>query len=372
MFKEIEIKGYRGLKNIKLKDLERINVLIGENNSGKTSVLEAIQLFSSKNVIENAIAIARKREVQFAMPIGLRLMPYDMLLYSFPIDKQEIKEIDINGYRDDVGACHVSLRADFHRDFFVPESLKSSEMRIYEQICDEDGFIRTVSGEYLYDCKYQDTKKFYLSEIQTKAEIFDENGERHKISTLLSKKLSVLYVSPADIYSNRILNASLYKGMLVDEKRRLIELLRLFDDRIIGIEVGVQYGRAVTLIEMEDCGLVPFSIFGDGLKKVLTLASAVVKTRGGILLIDEFETGIHKHALIQVAKWLAMATERYDVQVFVTTHSDDAIDALVSAQDDYNNINAYRLEHYKDRIFVKKFEGTDLYRLRREQGMDIL
>ena len=181
MFKEIEIKGYRGLKNIKLKDLERINVLIGENNSGKTSVLEAIQLFSSKNVIENAIAIARKREVQFAMPIGLRLMPYDMLLYSFPIDKQEIKEIDISGYRD---------------------------------------------------------------------------------------------------------------------------------------EVGVQYGRAVTLIEMEDCGLVPVSIFGDGLKKVLTLASAAVKTRGGILLIDEFETGIHKHALIYLMKnYLIIVEGAHDIAV---------------------------------------------------------
>ena len=53
MFKEIVIYGSRGLNNIKLKELERINVLIGENNSGKTSVLEAIQLFSSKNVIEN-------------------------------------------------------------------------------------------------------------------------------------------------------------------------------------------------------------------------------------------------------------------------------------------------------------------------------
>lgn len=89
-------------------------------------------------------------------------------------------------------------------------------------------------------------------------------------------------------------------------------------------------------------------------------------------MIDEFEIGIHKHALIQVAKWLAMATERYKVQVFLTTHSDDAIDALVRAQEDYNNINAYRLEHYKSKILVKRFEGLDLYRLRRELGMDIL
>ena len=86
MFKEIEINGYRGLKNIRLKELERINVLIGENNSGKTSVLEAIQLFGSRNVIENTISIARKREAQFAATISAKLMPFDMLLYSFPIN----------------------------------------------------------------------------------------------------------------------------------------------------------------------------------------------------------------------------------------------------------------------------------------------
>ena len=102
------------------------------------------------------------------------------------------------------------------------------------------------------------------------------------------------------------------------------------------------------------------------------LSGKINESKSTIILIDEFETGIHKHALIQVAKWLAMATERYKVQLFLTTHSDDAIDALVKAQEDYNNINAYRLEHYRNRVFVKKFEGIDLYRLRREQGMDIL
>lgn len=372
MFKEIEINGYRGLKNIRLKELERINVLIGENNSGKTSVLEAIQLFGSRNVIENAISIARKREAQYVTPIGTRLMPFDMLFYSFPIDNEEFKEIDVRGYEDGIGSCRVGLRADFHKEFILPESLGAAEIRKYEECCDEDGYIRASSGQYLYDCKFHDIKDFYFSEIQTRAEIIDESEKKYKTPILLSKCLSILYISPADIYTNRILSASLYKGMLVEEKRRLLELLQLFDERIIGIEIGVQYGRPVTLIEMEDCGLVPVSVFGDGLKKVLTLASAIVKTRDGILLIDEFETGIHKHALIQVAKWLVLATERYKVQLFMTTHSDDAIDALVRAQEDFNNINAYRLEHYKDRIFVKKFGGIDLYRLRREQGMDIL
>lgn len=89
-------------------------------------------------------------------------------------------------------------------------------------------------------------------------------------------------------------------------------------------------------------------------------------------MIDEFETGIHKYALIQVAKWLAAVTEKYDVQVLLTTHSSDAIEALVQAQEDFNNINAYRLEHYKSQIYVKKFRGKDLYNLKIGRGMDIL
>lgn len=372
MFREIEIKGYRGLQDIKLTELERINVLIGENNSGKTSVLEAIQLFGSKNVLDNAISIARKREVQLGISISGRLMPFDMLLYSFPMDEENIKEIDIRAYRDEAGSCRVGLHADFQKELIMPESLTNAEIRKYEECCDDEGYIRAVSGEYLYDCKMHRIRRFYFNEIQTKPEIFGEGGEKSGRVIDLSKNPQILYISPADIYTNRVLSASLYKGMLVDEKKRLLELLQLFDERIIGIETGVQYGRPVTFVEMEDCGLVPISVSGDGLKKVLTLASAIVKTRGGVVLIDEFETGIHKHALIQVAKWLAMVTERYKVQLFVTTHSDDAIDALVRAQEDYNNINAYRLEHYRNRVFVKKFGGIDLYRLRREQGMDIL
>lgn len=45
MFQTIDIKAYRGLKNITLQNLSRVNILVGENNTGKTSILEAI-LFS--------------------------------------------------------------------------------------------------------------------------------------------------------------------------------------------------------------------------------------------------------------------------------------------------------------------------------------
>lgn len=367
MFREIEIGCYRGLQNIVLSELGKMNVIIGENNSGKTSVLEALQLFENSNVLESAISVARKREAQLGVFSYGKLLPFDMLLYSFPMGDGALKEIDVRAADDEAEDCHIGIRANLDKDMFMPEDMTEAELKRYNDYCDENGYIRTISGEFLYERRIRRVRNFYFNEIQSRPQIQSEEGRVY-----LRKQSKIVYISPMDIYTNKIISASLYKGMLVEEKRRLLELLQLFDERIIGIETGVQYGRPTTFIEMEDCGLVPISVFGDGLKKVLTLASAVVKTRDGVILIDEFETGIHKHALIQVAKWLAMATERYKVQVFLTTHSDDAIDALVKAQEDYRNINAYRLEHYKSQIYVKKFEGLDLYRLRREQGMDIL
>lgn len=374
MLREIEIGCYRGLRDIVLSDIGKINVIIGENNSGKTSILEALQLLGNQNVLEGAISIARKREAQLVLGSYGRLMPFDMLLYSFPMDDRDSKKIDIRVYGDEFGTCRVGIHANLHKEMFMPENMTGEELKKYDNFCDENGYIRSISGEYLYEGDIQNIRNFYFNEIQRQPQIQGEEDSKYRRNLILSRTdmPKILYISPMDIYTNRVISASLYKGMLVEEKRRLLELLQLFDERIIGIETGIQYGRPVTFIEMEDCGLVPVSVFCDGLKKVLTLASAVVRTREGIILIDEFETGIHKHALIQVAKWLAMATERYKVQVFLTTHSDDAIDALVRAQEDYNNINAYRLEHYKSKILVKRFEGLDLYRLRRELGMDIL
>ena len=42
---KLDVRHFRGLKDLSLKGLGRINVLLGDNNSGKTSLLEAIQFF---------------------------------------------------------------------------------------------------------------------------------------------------------------------------------------------------------------------------------------------------------------------------------------------------------------------------------------
>ena len=45
-FKNIEIKNFRGIDHLKINDLSRVNVFVGQNNSGKSSILEAIHLLT--------------------------------------------------------------------------------------------------------------------------------------------------------------------------------------------------------------------------------------------------------------------------------------------------------------------------------------
>ena len=62
----ITIHQFRGLKELELKDLGQINLLVGVNNSGKTSVLEALSIYCDPLDLKVWLSVARKREEFFS------------------------------------------------------------------------------------------------------------------------------------------------------------------------------------------------------------------------------------------------------------------------------------------------------------------
>src|ERR1017187_5221398 len=77
MISGVQIEGYRGFKQFEMNDLGRVNLLVGTNNSGKTSVLEAIDILSSKgDPISLWNVLARRGEtlaaIQSQGPQGVR------------------------------------------------------------------------------------------------------------------------------------------------------------------------------------------------------------------------------------------------------------------------------------------------------------
>ena len=79
-------------------------------------------------------------------------------------------------------------------------------------------------------------------------------------------------------------------------------------------------------------GYAPLYTLGDGVRRVLTIALGLIEAQNGVLLIDEIETAIHKDALVAVFQWLVRAAAYYNVQLFATTHSLEAVDAVLMAE----------------------------------------
>src|SRR5665647_236299 len=78
---ELGIETFRGLKELQLKDLGDVNIFVGDNNSGKTSVLEAIQIICDPSEY-NLMQVARQRE-KYKMSFRLGLSLFDLFLYLF-------------------------------------------------------------------------------------------------------------------------------------------------------------------------------------------------------------------------------------------------------------------------------------------------
>lgn len=116
---------------------------------------------------------------------------------------------------------------------------------------------------------------------------------------------------------------------------RLVECLRL-------IEPGVE---RVTLVPTVEDGRdwAPFlrlkgeeqpvflGSLGDGMHRVFHLALGLLNASDGLLLIDEFENGLHYSVQTEIWRFIFRIAEKYNVQVFATTHSSDCVKAFEAA-----------------------------------------
>ena len=104
---------------------------------------------------------------------------------------------------------------------------------------------------------------------------------------------------------------------------------------------------------------------------MLFIALTLAKVRGGVLLIDEIETAIHTEALRSSFAWIVQWCKLMDVQLFATTHSLEAIDAMLDASDSETDLVLYRLEKKELQTKAIRLERERLHRLRDDLGLEV-
>ncbi len=169
--------------------------------------------------------------------------------------------------------------------------------------------------------------------------------------------LRVFLVTPATHRSTAQFVLYLSHAINVGAKDKPIELLRMFDPQVKDVLISRSFGHDAIRVDHAKNGIVDLSTFGDGMRRAFAMSLALSRASGGILLVDEIESAIHTRALGSMLPWLVRAAEAADVQIVATTHSLEAVDAVLGAFKDADpGVVAYHLRRTAEGHACRRYD----------------
>jgi AAA15 family ATPase/GTPase len=357
MLKSLKIENFRCFQTFELQKLGRVNLLVGNNNSGKTSILEAIQLLCSRNNLSPlADALDRRGEylgddVKSESGLGSEFDVSHLFYgHQFQVDKSFSISATKNGTKDEV-PIKISVSV-----------FKSSE-DLFNKKLDNNKAIRDLNDleiekpEILFEW-FQDGSRDPLGAIAIDIYAGFSRNILRRYSDRLDKKMANTYFIESSSLTIQNMMDLFEKVVLAPEEDLVYKSLQTIEPKIeriatIGFRNYRNASRGGFVVRFTgDNQRIPIGSMGDGIWRMLGIALAIVNTKDGVLLIDEIDTGLHFSVMTDMWKLILEASKRLNVQVFATTHNSDCWTSLAAVANVENhtgdeNITIHRIERDK-------------------------
>lgn len=382
------VGSFRGLEDVTLENAGQINLIVGGNNSGKTSLLEALAVYASPTDIGEWANIARMREVRaFINPKrDTGLSAVDALRWLFPQRQSADWERDPRHMRLEAsGSIEIrKLSAECEPIYGIPPEPRFplSRMDRESELVASDGWHLTVDIEANANSLDDRAWKLPFAGIDVnpdgqrarlEVDVWAVNGLRF-VPSRSQPGIRHVTLTPYSHRNQPMQLHNLSRIISSGNKTEVIELLRGVDRRLQDIEIITEMtGRALITALFEDGKRVPITVLGDGFRRALAIAIAINQVRGGLLLIDEIETALHVSALDDLFPWLVRIAAEQKVQVFATTHSLEAIQAITgaAAKTGADSLTAYQMPGSALGGSPRRYSTAMLERVVRDRGLDI-
>jgi AAA15 family ATPase/GTPase len=332
MISSLKIENFRCFQSFELHDLGRLNLLVGTNNSGKTSILEALNLLTSHG-----------------NPSALQ----DVMLYrgeDISSDELDIRHL-FYGHEIKFGS-HFSIQSS--PGGIVNVNIGGSqEIGLFK--IDWSGY----EGENESLSRAHPTAKTIQLSPKDGLPLFEFKNPHRESNNSKTRNQFV----PSSSFGNQQMIEMFEKVVLTPEEELLVQALQNIDpsiERIASIgsdSSGRRFSRGGLVVRLAgEKQRIPIGNLGDGIWRMLGLALAIVNARDGVLLVDEIDTGLHFSAMSKMWKLIWETAKRLNVQVFATTHNSDcwtSLAELASTQEpSAEGITIHRIEKDKPHSIV--------------------
>ena len=302
-FKNLEIKNFRGIDRLVMDDFSRVNGFLGQNGSGKSSILEAILMLTgmSNPGLPQSINMLRSRGA-VGQYLDVRYFFHNLVLTTPP---------EVSSEQNDGVKRHMILKMPF---VFDEQTQVTTPIG---QIQRSDAMVQVNQVEMDFDITADNIVNQYKSTMT-----FNQQGliKERKIAEGYQEKLYASLI-PASLAAS---NATSDLAELVKRKMKqlVVDRLTFFDKKITAVEVLAD-GVFVGIEGVPE--LLPISMHGDGMFRYLTIVAASANPITNIVLLDEIENGLHYSAYKKLWEAIFALATTTNKQVFVTTHSKETL-----------------------------------------------
>lgn len=336
MYTSFRVRNFRCFEDLEIKDLERVNLIAGANNVGKTALLEALRIHGRSNRPDTILHLVASRG--YAQDADdLKMSNGDAPWRSLFSDSDESRPIEI-------GASFADGRTLLLRLTSVsPEQLEDLSEDLRRPLLHTTSPDETLRALRLDFEGGTDNGPLYL--------IVSSGISRAR--TLSRPDLFPLRHRPARCFpANRGVAERFGKMVKAGREHELLEPLRLVEPRLKRLETVYEYGEPVLHGDLGAASLVSILDMGGGMVQLADILLSIRECRKGVVLIDEFENGLHHSVLKKVWRAVAETARECDAQVFATTHSFECIAAAHDAfvESGTYDFRLHRLERVKGKI----------------------
>ncbi len=286
----IKIENFKCFDNLHVDGIERVNLIGGKNNVGKTAFLEAVELLVSSNMANDLIINV------FQMLMRRQMFDTEKPGLGFDFIKDDEKIITINTNNK---TCSINL--------------DSQTQNIIKTIT----LIFNINGE---------EKSFPIDNIESLNKL---------LNNLIKKRTKNLHINFIDTRKHKEKDIAILYGLLIDLDKEsfLNDSLTKFDENIISLKIIPTEDYIVLKLKLKnEEQLVLLSSFGEGVNRYIAILCAIWASKDGFLFIDEVENGIHYTNYKKLWQIIFQASADANCQVFATTHSKECIEAFNDIQ----------------------------------------